>query len=154
MLKYLVSLCFAFAASNSSAAQVYYDDTDGDGQRDEITLTDQMVKIFHPATGQSSEYGMGLVPYTFFKTVDTDGKPGAEVVLKQDSYAVVINDVRRTRVGYSIGAEGVLRDTGQTNGRIGDEVVGFKRIVDTSMKAIGLHCAVPRWAKNVEFAVA
>lgn len=125
MLKYLVSLCFAFIASNSNAAQVYYDDTDGDGQRDEITVTDQMVKIFHPATGLSSEYGMGLVPYTFFKTVDTDGKPGAEVVLKQDSYAVVINDVRRTRVGYSIGSEGVLRDTGQTNGRMGQEVLGF-----------------------------
>lgn len=117
-------LFVALLLPTSSLAAVYYDDTNGDGSLEEIHTLDQFVRIKYQ-NGTFSDYHMGLPAYSFFKIADTDGQPGSEIILKQDTYLVVISDASRRQVGYSVGASGTPYATGQTDGLSGDEIIGF-----------------------------
>lgn len=105
-------------------ADVYYADTNGDGVTDEINTYSDYFTIYHPNLGVYRYFYVGT-SYSFFRTVDLDGTPGAEVVLHQGQFLHVFNDLTGSQRGYDIGATGIPMTTGQANGLAGEEIIGF-----------------------------
>jgi hypothetical protein len=111
-------------AQQTAALASYFNDFDGDGVGDELTVTSTGVSIYHPAKGTTKAYAIGN-SFKINTVEDLDGTAGSEVVIVVNTGITVVTDRTQNVRTYSItgGASWAISAVTDADGVAGAEIV-------------------------------
>ena len=104
-------------------------DTDGDGYADSITIVPNGIQVVHACTGRTSFYAYYGVSFSLSSAEDTDGQPGAEILVlwagaNGANGINVIHDRTGVTTQYSYqGLQFSINSVTDTDGQPGAEII-------------------------------
>lgn len=137
--KGLVLGCLTLLVAQSSFAATYIGSWDlrGNGAKDLVYREGLAIRVVE-AGGSTRDYPLGNVAWSFVDARDTNGSPGAELVVRAGNDLVVISHPTQSKRTYTVGnISWAVMDIAELNNKVGDEIIvntvrGIKLITDAT----------------------
>lgn len=98
----LIALLLPVSMSVSAGTLLGSWDLRGKGTIDMVYREGSNLRVIQ-GDGVKKDYPMGNVPWSIFQVVDTDGKPGADIILGDGTNLVIINHASGVKRNFKIG---------------------------------------------------
>lgn len=131
--------CISLLASQASLGATYIGSWDlrGNGTKDLVYREGLAIRVVE-AGGTTRDYPIGNVAWSFVDARDTNGKPGAELVVRAGNDLVIISHPTQSKRTYSVGnISWAVVDIAELNNKAGEEIIvnissGIKFITDAT----------------------